>query len=221
MEFPDETFVSCKRPVGYEDGSGKLGVTVCEKQKSANLKKTQLAFFTIVLAIASSQLELITTSEKPSDAQDALRTLFEKDSLTNKIQLKKKYLRTEMAEGKSVGNNLNYMKGSMDRWAAIGAPISEEDQVVKVICQVWTYLFTFYSYLLLLYICLLILILCYMSQVYLTISKLQNYPSCHLNCFCYVMPSLCHLEIPLPVIMHLTLCVIFFQTTLLYEVFTV
>lgn len=126
-----------------------------------------------------------------------------------------------MAEGKSVGNNLNYMKGSMDRWAAIGAPISEEDQVVKVICQVWTYLFTFYSYLLLLYICLLILILCYMSQVYLTISKLQNYPSCHLNCFCYVMPSLCHLEIPLPVIMHLTLCVIFFQTILLYEVFTV
>lgn len=48
-----------------------------------------------------------------------------------------------MAEGKSVGNNLNYMKGIMDRWAAIGAPISEEDQVVKVICQVWTYLFTF------------------------------------------------------------------------------
>ena len=53
--------------------------------------------------------------------------------LANKLFLKKQYFRMEMKEGMSVEEHLKCMKELTDRLAAIGAPISEEDQVVTLL----------------------------------------------------------------------------------------
>ena len=62
-----------------------------------------------------------------------LQEQFEKDSLNNRIYLKKKYFRTEMREDTSVSDHLKQMKLLTDRLAAINCPISEEDQVVTLL----------------------------------------------------------------------------------------
>ena len=65
------------------------------QQPKYELQKSQKAFSTIVMAIYSSQLYLITSVEQPKDAWDALRNNFECDTVANKLILKKHYFRTE------------------------------------------------------------------------------------------------------------------------------
>jgi len=65
--------------------------------------------------------------ENPKDAWDMLRKHFERDSLANKLFLKKWYFRAKTKEGTSVEAHLKEMKEITDRLASIGAPISEED----------------------------------------------------------------------------------------------
>ena len=62
-----------------------------------------------------------------------MRNHFERDTLANKLFLKKQYFRTEMKEGTPVETHLKHMKEITDKLAAIGAPISEEDQVVTLL----------------------------------------------------------------------------------------
>lgn len=92
--------------------------------------KLQKAFSTTVLVIDSAQLYSITSSEEPKQAWDALRKHCERETLANKLFLKKRYFHSEMKEGTPVEQHLKLMKDITDELAAIGAPISEEDQVV-------------------------------------------------------------------------------------------
>ena len=46
---------------------------------------------------------------------------------------KKQYFRSEMKEGTSVDQHLKHMKDITDKLAAIGVPVSEEDQVVTLL----------------------------------------------------------------------------------------
>lgn len=96
-------------------------------------KKSQKAFSTVVLAISTFQLYLVTSYEQPREAWDTLCNHFECDMLANKLFLKKPYFWTEMKEGTSIEKHLKHMKELTDRLAAIGAPISEEDQVVTLL----------------------------------------------------------------------------------------
>ena len=95
--------------------------------------RLQKAFSTTVLAIDSPQLYLITSSEEPKQAWDALRKHFEGETLVNKLFLKKRYSRSKMKECTLVEQDLKLMKDITDKLAAIGAPISEEDQVVTLL----------------------------------------------------------------------------------------
>ena len=61
-------------------------------------------------------------------APDALKNHFERETLANKLLLKKQYFRSEMKEGTSVDKHLKYMKDITDKLASIGAPISEEER---------------------------------------------------------------------------------------------
>lgn len=79
------------------------------------------------------QLYLITSSEELRQAWDALRKHFERETLANKLFLKKRYFRSEMKEGTPVEQHLKLMKYITDKLAAIEAPISEEDQVVTLL----------------------------------------------------------------------------------------
>ena len=58
---------------------------------------------------------------------------FERDTVANKLFLKKHYFHTEKKEGTSVEAHLKHMKGIADKSAAIGAPFSEEDQIVTLL----------------------------------------------------------------------------------------
>ena len=93
-------------------------------------KKAQKALSTLVMAISTSQLYLITSCE---DAWDALYNHFERSTLANKLMLKKEYFRMEMKENITIEAHLKKMKELTDKLAAIGAPISEEDQVVTLL----------------------------------------------------------------------------------------
>ena len=53
--------------------------------------------------------------------------------MANKLHLKKQYFRSEIKEGTSIEAHLKYMKEITDKIASIGAPISEEDQVVTLL----------------------------------------------------------------------------------------
>ena len=93
-------------------------------------KKSQRAFLTLVMAISTPQLYLVTSCEGTKDAWDTLRNHYERETLANKLFFKKRYFRSEMKEGTSIEAHLKYMKEITDK---LGAPISEEDQVVTLL----------------------------------------------------------------------------------------
>ena len=115
------------------DGTEVLAEDAGADARAAFGRRSQKAFSVIVLAINSSQLYLVTSSETPSAAWTALRNHYERDTLANKLLLKKQYFRAEMKDGTSVERHLKQMKELTDRLAAIGAPIAEEDQVVTLL----------------------------------------------------------------------------------------
>ena len=84
-EVPNVAFVAGKRTVGVyrtlrEDASAQ--------QRADFRKASQKAFSTIVMAISTSQLYLVTSLEEPKNAWDALRDHYERDTLANKLMLK-------------------------------------------------------------------------------------------------------------------------------------
>ncbi|CAB4036919.1 Hypothetical predicted protein, partial [Paramuricea clavata] len=90
---------------GFVDGSEELAGSAPGETAAQFRSKAQRAFSTIVLAIKSAQLYLVSSCD----------------------------FRTEMKEGTSMEKHLKHMKDIADKLAAIGAPISEEDQVVTLL----------------------------------------------------------------------------------------
>ena len=84
------------------------------------------------MAISTPQLYLVTLYEHPGKVWEALQNHFKRDTLANKLFLKKQYFCTKMKEGSSVEAQLKHIKGSTDKLATIGAPISE-DQIVTLL----------------------------------------------------------------------------------------
>ena len=118
---------------GFVDATEELPEDASAQIREEFKKKEQRAFSTIALAVCTTQLYLITSCEKPKDAWDALCNNFERKTLANKLFLKKQYFRSEMKEGTPIETHLKHMKEITDKLASIGAPISEEDQVVTLL----------------------------------------------------------------------------------------
>ena len=74
---------------GLIDGSEILESGAKEERRAEFRQKSQRAFSTIVMSMSSSQLYLITSTEEPKAAWDALRKHFERETLANKLFLKK------------------------------------------------------------------------------------------------------------------------------------
>ena len=115
------------------DGSEVLASEASVAAEALFQSRLHKAFSTIILAIDSAQLYLVTSCEEPKQAWNALKNHFERETLANKLLLKKQCFRSEMKEGTSVDQHLKHMKDITDKLAAIGAPISEEDQVVTLL----------------------------------------------------------------------------------------
>ena len=73
----------------------------------------------------------MTSCKEPKEVWDSLCDHFECETLANKLFLEK-YFHTD-SETKVGTLHLKDMKEITDRLAAIGAPISEEDQVVTLL----------------------------------------------------------------------------------------
>jgi len=91
------------------------------------------AFSTIAVAIDSAQLYLVISCEEPKQAWNTLKNHFERETLASRLLLKKQYFRSEMKEGTSVNQHLKHMLDIINKLAAIGTPVSEEDQVVTLL----------------------------------------------------------------------------------------
>jgi hypothetical protein len=108
-------------------------VSAEDKVKKDFQRRSERAFALLVLTVSSEMIYLISECNSANEAWNKLEKHFERDSLSNKIFLKKKYFRSEMKEGESLTNHLKSMKQLTDRLAAVKAPISEEDQVVTLL----------------------------------------------------------------------------------------
>ena len=95
---------------GLVDNTEVLRQGASAQQESEHLKRQQKTFSTIILAICLSQLYLITSHEKPKPAWDALCNHFERNTLANKLLLKKQYFRMEMSDGTTIEAHLKQMK---------------------------------------------------------------------------------------------------------------
>ncbi len=89
MEVPDDSFAESEKTVGLVDGSEMLAADANAQAKEQFEEHQQKAFSTIVMAISSSQIYLISSCELPDTAWIALRSQFEWDLLGNKLFLKK------------------------------------------------------------------------------------------------------------------------------------
>ena len=132
-KFQMKHLLLAKELWGMVDGTETLAEDAATTARSEFQKKSQKAFSTLVLAIGTSQLYLVTSCETPKDAWDALRSHFERNTLANKLFLKKRFFRMEMKEGTTIENHLKEMKELSDQLSAIDAPITEEDQVVTLL----------------------------------------------------------------------------------------
>ena len=132
-KFQSKHFLLAKGLWKYVDGSAALAEGATAEQRARHRSESQKAFSYIAMSVSTSQLYLITSCEEPKEAWDALKKHFERETLANKLLLKKRYFRKEMSEGNSVEMYLKEMKELTNKLSSIGAPISEEDQVVTLL----------------------------------------------------------------------------------------
>lgn len=130
-KFKFKHFLIARELYGYVDGS--VTQPTEEPAKANYTKKLNKALSLIVLAVSDELLYLITECDSPKAAWEALSKHFERDTLANKMFLKKRYFRSVMSESSTIEQHLKFMKDLTDRLAAIRAPISEEDQVVTLL----------------------------------------------------------------------------------------
>ena len=61
------------------------------EQRAKHQSESQKAFSIIAMSVSTSQLYLITSCEEPKEAWDVLKKHFERETLSNKLFLKKQY----------------------------------------------------------------------------------------------------------------------------------
>jgi len=105
---------------GLVEGTEVLQEEASAQQIADFNKRSQKAFSTMVMAISLSQLYLVTSCDGPIAAWRALRNYLERDTLVNRLLLKKQCFGME---GSSVKQHIKTMKELADRLAAINAPI--------------------------------------------------------------------------------------------------
>ena len=97
----------------FVDESAVLAGDASEEVREKFKAEQQKAFSTIVMSLSSSLLYLITLCELPKDAWDTLKKHFERDTLANKLFLKKQYFRKEMSEGMHTPINVHLKEMKM------------------------------------------------------------------------------------------------------------
>lgn len=108
-----------------------LSASAADKKKYT--LRAQRALSQIVLAVSDEYIYLITECDSAKAAWEKLQSHFERDTIANRIYLKKQYFRAVMKDGKSMEAHLKHMKDIVNKLSAIKVEISEEDQVVTLL----------------------------------------------------------------------------------------
>ena len=131
-KFQTKHLLLAKGLYSIVDGSEEEPTTGDDAKKDYQRRK-QKAFSHLALGVSSELVYLISDCEEPNEAWKRLKEHFERDTVANKLFLKKQYFRSVMREGELISNHIKHMKELTDKLAAIKAPISEEDQVVTLL----------------------------------------------------------------------------------------
>ena len=101
--------------------------------RARHVKAQQKAMATLVMGISPNLIYLVTSCTTPKEVWDILKAQFERNTLANKLFLKRQYFTTKMQEGQSVQDHLRCMKEISDKLAALGSPVAEDEQVVALL----------------------------------------------------------------------------------------
>ena len=81
---------------GFVDGTEELDQEANAQAQADFRRRSQKTFSTIIMAISTPQLYLVTSCEHPGEVWEALQNHFDRDTLANKLFLKKQYFCTEV-----------------------------------------------------------------------------------------------------------------------------
>ncbi|KAF0706886.1 hypothetical protein AaE_013899 [Aphanomyces astaci] len=99
------------------------------------VKRMKKAFAMICLCLDDSQLSLVRTSANAMEAWKRLEDHYEKKTLANKLYLRRKFFSTIMEEGSDMLTHINQLKTLAEQLEAVGAPVSEDDLVITLLCS--------------------------------------------------------------------------------------
>ena len=106
-----------------------------ETQRRQFQKRERKALATICLSLGDEQLSLVRTATTAKQAWSKLESHYEIKSLANKLFLRKKYFTMSMAVDDSMSEHINKMKELASQLEAVGASITEDDQVATLLCS--------------------------------------------------------------------------------------
>ena len=132
-KFQMEHLLKAKGLWGLLTEEETLAAGANAEAQASYAKRREMAFSTLVLNVSTTLLYLITSCQTPKEAWTTLKGQFERNTLANKLFLKKKYFRCEMTDGSGLTEHLKQMKELTDKLSAIGAVIEEEDQIVTLL----------------------------------------------------------------------------------------
>ena len=81
---------------GFVDGAEELHEEANRQAQADFWQMSQKTFSTITMAISTPQLYLVTSCDNPGEVWEALQNYFDRDTLANKLSLKKQYFCTEV-----------------------------------------------------------------------------------------------------------------------------
>ena len=117
----------------YVEGTARSPDADSDGAQARYEKDKQKAMGTLVMGIQSNLIYLVTSCTTPKDLWDTLKAQFERNTLANKLFLKRQYFTTKMKEGQSVQDHFKNMKEIVDKLAALGSEVAEEEQVVALL----------------------------------------------------------------------------------------
>lgn len=98
-------------------------------------KRERKAMATICLSLADNQLSLVRSATTAKGVWQCLVSNYEVKSLSNKLFLRKKYFTSTMSVGDTMMVHINKMRSLAEQLAAVGAPVTEDDQVATLLCS--------------------------------------------------------------------------------------
>ena len=106
-----------------------------ETQRRQFQRRERKALATICLSLGDEQLSLVRAAKTAKEAWSKLESHYEVKSLANKLFLRKKYFTMSMGAGECMTEHINKMKELASQLEAVGASITEDDQVATLLCS--------------------------------------------------------------------------------------